>query len=153
MVTVRPLVKVPAAVRSTDSLVYSESSLNGYSAFRRGIVRHGHARRFFLSVKYRAVFVDTTGHFKCNKKRIEDYPNLRNYVRDLYQMPEFRETVNFEHIKVRLCVSPPRKNVRLQFLSGHPIVFENLKTPLCVTKLMLKSGCCSCVPLPIAFKS
>ena len=38
-------------------------------------------------------------HFKCNLHRIEEYPNLSNYLRELYQFPGVRETVNFQHIK------------------------------------------------------
>jgi glutathionyl-hydroquinone reductase len=38
-------------------------------------------------------------HFKCNLRRIVDYPNLSNYLRDLYQMPGVAETVNMDHIK------------------------------------------------------
>lgn len=37
-------------------------------------------------------------HFKCNRKRIVDYPNLWAYTRDLYQHPGVAETVNFDHI-------------------------------------------------------
>ncbi|GLZ14768.1 glutathione-dependent reductase [Actinomadura sp. NBRC 104425] len=39
------------------------------------------------------------GHFKCNLRRLVDYPNLWGYVRDLYSMPAFRETTDFDHIK------------------------------------------------------
>lgn len=39
------------------------------------------------------------GHFKCNLKRIVDYPNLSNYFRDLYQRPGISETINMDHIK------------------------------------------------------
>lgn len=39
------------------------------------------------------------GHFKCNLKRIVDYPNLSGYLRDLYQLDGIAETVNFDHIK------------------------------------------------------
>ncbi len=39
------------------------------------------------------------GHFKCNLRRIVDYPNLWGYLKDLYQYPGVRETVNMEHIK------------------------------------------------------
>jgi putative glutathione S-transferase len=39
------------------------------------------------------------GHFKCNRRRIVDYPNLWPYVRDLYQVPGVAETVHFDHIK------------------------------------------------------
>jgi putative glutathione S-transferase len=37
-------------------------------------------------------------HFKCNRKRIVDYPNLWAYTRELYQVPGVAETVNFKHI-------------------------------------------------------
>ncbi|MEQ9694549.1 glutathione S-transferase family protein [Shimia sp. SDUM112013] len=37
-------------------------------------------------------------HFKCNRKRIVDYPNIWAYLRALYQMPGIAETVNFDHI-------------------------------------------------------
>lgn len=36
------------------------------------------------------------GHFKCNLRRIADYPNLGAYLRDLYQTPGFAETVNIQ---------------------------------------------------------
>ena len=39
------------------------------------------------------------GHFKCNFRRIADYPNLWNYTRELYQMPGVAATCNLEHIK------------------------------------------------------
>lgn len=37
-------------------------------------------------------------HFKCNKKRLIDYPNLWAYTRELYQVPGVAETVNLHHI-------------------------------------------------------
>ncbi|WP_108484767.1 glutathione S-transferase family protein [Oceaniglobus ichthyenteri] len=37
-------------------------------------------------------------HFKCNRKRIVDYPNLWAYTRELYQWPGIAETINFDHI-------------------------------------------------------
>ncbi|AFZ02797.1 glutathione S-transferase family protein [Calothrix sp. PCC 6303] len=39
------------------------------------------------------------GHFKCNLRRIIDYPNLWNYLKALYQRPEFKATCNLDHIK------------------------------------------------------
>lgn len=39
------------------------------------------------------------GHFKCNLRRIKDFPHLSNYMRDLYQQPGIAETFNLEHIK------------------------------------------------------
>ncbi|WP_433467730.1 glutathione S-transferase family protein [Spirillospora sp. CA-128828] len=38
-------------------------------------------------------------HFKCNLRRLTDYPNLWGYARDLYSIPAFGETTNFDHIK------------------------------------------------------
>ncbi|MBF2004259.1 MAG: glutathione S-transferase family protein [Chlorogloeopsis fritschii C42_A2020_084] len=39
------------------------------------------------------------GHFKCNLRRIIDYPNLWNYLKDLYQHPEFKSTCNLDYTK------------------------------------------------------
>jgi len=53
-------------------------------------------RLFTTLVRFDVVYV---GHFKCNKKRLRDYPNLWGYTRDLYQQPGVSETVDLEHIK------------------------------------------------------
>ncbi|HEX8674147.1 MAG TPA: glutathione S-transferase family protein [Longimicrobium sp.] len=53
-------------------------------------------RLFTTLARFDAVYV---GHFKCNLRRLVDYPNLWGYARDLYQRPAFGETVNFDHIK------------------------------------------------------
>ncbi|MDB4892371.1 MAG: putative glutathione S-transferase [Gemmatimonadetes bacterium] len=53
-------------------------------------------RLFTTLVRFDAVYV---GHFKCNIRRLVDYPNLWGYARDLYQRPGFGDTVNFDHIK------------------------------------------------------
>ena len=53
-------------------------------------------RLFCTLVRFDAVY---HGHFKCNIRRIIDYPNLQGYLMDLYQQPGVAETVNFDHIK------------------------------------------------------
>ncbi len=53
-------------------------------------------RLFTTLVRFDAVYF---GHFKCNLRRIVDYPNLSNYLRDLYQVPGVAETVDIGHIK------------------------------------------------------
>jgi putative glutathione S-transferase len=53
-------------------------------------------RLFTTLIRFDAVYV---GHFKCNHQRIEDYPNLSNYLRDIYQMPGISETVDIPYIK------------------------------------------------------
>ena len=53
--------------------------------------------RFFVTlVRFDPVYY---GHFKCNLRRIVDYPNLYGYLRDLYQIDGIAETVDFEQIK------------------------------------------------------
>jgi putative glutathione S-transferase len=53
-------------------------------------------RLFTTLVRFDAVYV---GHFKCNIRRIVDYPNLWGYLRDLYQQPGIAETVRIDNIK------------------------------------------------------
>ncbi|MEJ6782528.1 glutathione S-transferase family protein [Aminobacter sp. Piv2-1] len=53
-------------------------------------------RLFTTLVRFDPVYV---GHFKCNLRRIADYPNLSNYLRELYQVPGVAETVDMLHIK------------------------------------------------------
>jgi putative glutathione S-transferase len=53
-------------------------------------------RLFTTLVRFDPVYV---GHFKCNLRRIADYPHLSGYLRDLYQTPGIAETVNMHHIK------------------------------------------------------
>jgi glutathionyl-hydroquinone reductase len=53
-------------------------------------------RLFCTLVRFDVVY---HGHFKCNIRRIVDYPNLQGYLMDLYQQPGIAQTVNFDHIK------------------------------------------------------
>jgi putative glutathione S-transferase len=53
-------------------------------------------RLFCTLVRFDAVY---HGHFKCNLRRIVDYPSLQGYLMDLYQQPGIAGTVNFDHIK------------------------------------------------------
>ncbi|MEK0082610.1 glutathione S-transferase family protein [Benzoatithermus flavus] len=53
-------------------------------------------RLFTTMVRFDPVY---HGHFKCNLRRIIDYPNLWAWTRELYQWPGVAETVNFRHIK------------------------------------------------------
>ena len=81
-------------------------------------------RLFTTLVRFDAVYV---GHFKCNLRRIADYPNLSNYLRDLYQVPGVAETVDLTHIKRHYYGSHPQINPsgivpvgpELDFLAPH----------------------------------
>jgi glutathionyl-hydroquinone reductase len=66
-------------------------------------------------------------HFKCNLRRIVDYPNLWGYARDLYQVPGIAETVDMEQIKIHYftthdMINPTRLipvGPELDFLAPH----------------------------------
>lgn len=53
-------------------------------------------RLFTTLIRFDSVYYT---HFKCNLKRIVEYPYISNYLRELYQYPGVKETVNFKHIK------------------------------------------------------
>ncbi|MEM1080053.1 MAG: glutathione S-transferase family protein [Pseudomonadota bacterium] len=64
-------------------------------------------RLFTTLIRFDSVYV---GHFKCNLRRIEDYPNLSNYLRELYQWPGIAETVDFHAIKLHYYGSHAQLN-------------------------------------------
>lgn len=77
-------------------------------------------RLFTTLVRFDPVYV---GHFKCNIKRIVDYPNLWGYLRDLYQVPGVAETVNMDHIKTHYYGSHDTINPTLIVPVGPEIDF------------------------------
>jgi len=64
-------------------------------------------RAFTTLVRFDPVYYS---HFKCNLRRLTDYPNLWAYTRDLYQHPGVAETVDFDHIKRHYYGSQRRVN-------------------------------------------
>jgi putative glutathione S-transferase len=72
-----------------------------------GQITEADFRLFTTLVRFDAVYY---GHFKCNRRRLIDYPNLWGYTRDLYQIPGVAETVNFRHIKGHYYQSHPTIN-------------------------------------------
>ncbi|WP_404407986.1 glutathione S-transferase family protein [Pseudidiomarina marina] len=83
-------------------------------------------RLFTTLVRFDSVYV---GHFKTNKRRIVDYPNLWNYVKALYQVPGIAETVVMDHIKQHYYGSHHMINPtgivpvgpQIDFLSSHTL--------------------------------
>ncbi|MDF1598611.1 glutathione S-transferase family protein [Mesorhizobium sp. YIM 152430] len=81
-------------------------------------------RLFTTLVRFDAVYYS---HFKCNRRRIEDYANLSSYLRELYQVPGVAETVNMHHIKSHYygsheTINPTRivpKGPKLDFTRPH----------------------------------
>jgi putative glutathione S-transferase len=64
-------------------------------------------RLFPTLIRFDAVYYS---HFKCNLRRIGDYENLSNYLRDLYQVPGVDETVSIDHIKRHYYTSQRQVN-------------------------------------------
>lgn len=62
-------------------------------------------------------------HFKCSRRRIVDYPNLWNYLKELYQLPPIRETVDMTHIRTHYYVSHGDINPRrlVAVAPAHPL--------------------------------
>jgi putative glutathione S-transferase len=86
--------------RAFDELFSALDELDARLARQRylagGDITEADWRLFTTLVRFDAVYYS---HFKCNLRRIEDYANLSNYLRALYQFPGVAETVNFDHIK------------------------------------------------------
>lgn len=78
-------------------------------------------RLFVTLVRFDAVYV---GHFKCNRRRIADYPQLDGYLRDLYQQPGIAETVNLDHIKRHYYMTHPQLNPSRIVPRGPALAFD-----------------------------
>ena len=78
------------------ALDYWERILAGRRYLCGGRITEADWCLFPTLVRFDAVYY---GHFKCNLRRIVDYPNLWGYLKDLYQQPGVADTVNMEHIK------------------------------------------------------
>ncbi|MEN2751493.1 glutathione S-transferase family protein [Psychrobacter sp. FBL11] len=85
-----------------DALDVLEKRLENQRYLVGNTITEADWRLFTTLVRFDAVYV---GHFKCNLRRIVDYPNLWGYLRDLYQVPGIAETVNMDHIKVHYYTS------------------------------------------------
>jgi putative glutathione S-transferase len=64
------------------------------------------------------------GHFKCNLKRLIDYPNLWNYLKDVYQYPGIKATCNLDHIKRHYYMSQTQVNPNRLVPKGPLINFD-----------------------------
>ncbi|MGR3314993.1 glutathione S-transferase family protein [Roseovarius indicus] len=78
-----------------DSLDWLEHRLSNSRYLMGETITEADWRLFTTLVRFDLVYHT---HFKCNRNRIMDYPNLWGYLRELYQWPGVRDTVNFDHI-------------------------------------------------------
>ena len=78
-----------------ETLDWLEGRLAGQRFLMGDRVTEADWRLFTTLARFDAVY---HGHFKCNRRRIVDYPHLWDYTRALYQVPGVAETVNLEHI-------------------------------------------------------
>ena len=67
-------------------------------------------------------------HFKCNVRRIQDYPNLSGYLRDIYQMPDVKKTCRLDHIKTHYYWSQTTVNPH-RIVPVGPDVARQLELP------------------------
>jgi len=79
-----------------DTLDMLEERLSKQRYLCGSVVTEADWRLFPTLIRFDAVYV---GHFKCNLRRIEDYSNLSNYTRELFQWPGVADTVDLAHIK------------------------------------------------------
>jgi putative glutathione S-transferase len=96
-----------AFVRLFDAL----DELDGRLATRRYLmgsrITEADWRLFTTLLRFDPVYV---GHFKCNLRRVIDYPQLSGYLRELYQHPGIAETVDMDHIKRHYYRTHPTLN-------------------------------------------
>lgn len=84
-----------AVVPLFDTLEWLEARLSSNRYLMGDDLSEADWRLFTTLIRFDPVY---HLHFKCNRKRVIDYPNLWGYTRELYQIPGVSETVNFPHI-------------------------------------------------------
>ena len=91
-----------AVVPLFETLDWLEQRLSGQRYLLGDVLTEADWRLFTTLIRFDSVYV---GHFKCNIRRLEDYPNLWAYTRELYQHETVAETINMHHIKYHYYVS------------------------------------------------
>jgi putative glutathione S-transferase len=79
-----------------DTLDWAEELLSRRRYLAGDSLTEADIRLFTTLVRFDEVY---HGHFKCNRRRIVDYPNLWAFTREIHQLPGVSATVNMEHIK------------------------------------------------------
>jgi glutathionyl-hydroquinone reductase len=95
---------VTALFATLDQL---EERLAGQRYLTGGTLTEADIRLWVTLARFDAVYYS---HFKCNLRRISDYPNLWAYARDLYALPAFRNTTKFDQVKRHYYMTHPQLN-------------------------------------------
>ena len=90
-----------------DTLDWLEDVLGRHRYLTGDTLTEADVRLFTTLIRFDPVY---HGHFKCNIRRLVDYPNLWGYTRELYQLPQIRPTVDFHHIRHHYYESHPKVN-------------------------------------------
>ena len=104
-----------------DSLDWLEERLSTRRYLMGDRLSEADIRLFTTLVRFDPVYV---GHFKCNLRRIVDYPNLWAYTREIYQLPGVAETCDFTHIKNHYYVSHTHVNPTQVVPAGPSLDFK-----------------------------
>jgi len=110
-----------AVVEVFDALDTLETRLENRRYLTGNTITEADWRLFTTLVRFDAVYV---GHFKCNLRRIVDYPNVWGYLRDLYQVPGIADTVAMDYIKAHYYTSHETINPTRIIPSGPLIDFN-----------------------------
>jgi len=114
--------------KAFDQLFYALDEIEKRLSVQRYLVgdqfTEADLRLFPTLIRFDSVYV---GHFKCNLRRIDDYPNLSNYLREIYQLPGVASTVHMDHIKTHYywshtSINPTRtvpQGPHINYLSTH----------------------------------
>eukprot|EP01125_Pyxidicula_operculata_P018493 TRINITY_DN6565_c0_g1_i1.p1 TRINITY_DN6565_c0_g1~~TRINITY_DN6565_c0_g1_i1.p1 ORF type:complete len:341 (+),score=64.90 TRINITY_DN6565_c0_g1_i1:37-1059(+) len=86
-----------------------------------GVFTAADLKLFVTLIRFDEVYVV---YFKTNKKRIQDYPNLFNYIKDIYQIPGIAKSVNMKHIKTHYFTSHPKLNTYGIIPVGNPVDYN-----------------------------
>lgn len=105
-----------------ESLEFLESRLKNSRYLTGSTVTEADWRLFTTLIRFDPVY---HGHFKCNFKRIIDFPNLNNYLERLYKTQEVSKTVNFEHIKQHYYYSHDTINPTRVVPAGPMLLFRS----------------------------
>ena len=96
-----------AVTRLFGTLDDLEERLAGQRYLLGDTITEADVRLYVTLARFDAVYYS---HFKCNLRRITDYPSLWGYARDLYALPAFRRSTRFDQIKRHYYMTHPRLN-------------------------------------------